>query len=138
MANQPRLTNRGANSAADAVCALANSGLLRIYDGVQAATADTALGAQVLLAELTLNATAFGAAVNGVATANAITADSSANATGTATWFRVLDSGGVDVTDNLWDGSVGTSGADLNLNSVAISAGASVSITSFTYTQSKT
>ena len=138
MANQPRLTNRGANSAADAVCALANSGLLRIYDGSQPATADTAVIAQVLLAELTLNATAFGAAVNGVATANAITADSSANATGTATWFRVLDSGGVDLVDNLWDGSVDTAGADLNLNSVAISAGASVSVTSFTYTQSKT
>src|SRR3990167_9887169 len=138
MANQPRLTNRGANSAADAVCALANSGLLRIYDGTQAATSDTAVGAQVMLAELTLNATAFGAAVNGVATANAITADSSANATGTATWFRVLDSGGLDVVDNLWDGEVGTAGADLNLNSVAISAGASVSVASFTYTQSKT
>lgn len=137
MANNPKLTNRGASAAADAVCVLANSGLLRIYDGTQAATADTAVGAQVLLAELTLNATAFGAASNGVATAGAITQDSSANATGTATWFRVLDSGGVDVTDNLFDGSVGTSGADLNLNSVAISAGAAVSVTSFTYTQSK-
>jgi hypothetical protein len=137
MANNPKLTNRGASAAADAVCALANSGLLRIYDGTQAATADTAVGAQVLLAELTLNATAFGAASNGVATAGAITQDASANAAGTATWFRVLDSGGVDVTDNLFDGSVGTSGADLNLNSVAISAGAAVSISSFTYTQSK-
>lgn len=138
MALSPRLTNRGASASADAVCVLANSGKLRIYDGSQPATADTALGAQVLLAELTLNATAFGAAVNGVATANAITADASANATGTAAWFRVLDSGGVDVTDNLWDGSVGTSGADLNLNTVSIVAAATVSVTSFTYTQSKT
>ena len=135
MALTPRLTDLGANSAADAVCVLANSGKLRIYDGTQAATADTAIGAQVLLAELTLNSTAFGAASGGVATANAITADSSADATGTATWFRVVKSDG---TTKLFDGSVGTSGANLNLNSVAISAGAAVSVTSFTYTQSKT
>lgn len=137
MALNPRLTNRGANAAADAVCALANSGLLRGYSGTQPATADTAISGNTLLFELTLNATAFGAAVNGVATANAITADASANATGTCTWFRVLDSGGVDVTDNLWDGEVGVSGANLNLNTVSIVAGAQVSVSSFTYTQSK-
>jgi len=70
-----------------------------------------------------------------VATANAITADSSANATGTATWFRALESDG---TTAVFDGSVGTSGANINLNSVAISVGAAVSVTSYTYTQSKT
>lgn len=134
MANNPKRTNLAANTAADAMCTLANSGLLRIYDGTQAATADTAIGAQVLLAELTLNATAFGSAVAGVATANAVTQDSSANATGTATWFRVVKTDG---TTNLWDGSVGTASADLILNSVAISSGAAVSITSFTVTETK-
>lgn len=138
MANTPKFSNEAASAAADGVCALANSGKLRIYDSTggtgQPATADTAIGSQVLLAELTLNATAFGAASNGVATANAITADSSANATGTATWFRVLKSDG---TSPLWDGSVGTASCDLNLNSTSISSGASVSVTSFTYTASK-
>src|SRR5262245_21617591 len=134
MALQPSLANVAANAAADAVCALANTGYLRIYSGTQAANADTAIGAQVLLAELRFGATAFGASVAGVATANAITSDSSADNTGTATWFRVLKSDG---TTALWDGSVGTSGANLNLNSVAISAGAAVSISSFTYTQQK-
>jgi len=135
LALNPKLSDTAANAAVNAVTALANSGLLRIYDGTQAADANTAVGAQVLLAELTLNATAFGAAVAGVATANAITADASANASGTATWFRVVKSDGTTV---LFDGSVGTSGANLNLNSVAISVGAAVAVTSFTYTQSET
>jgi len=134
MALNTKISNLAASAAADAVCVLANTGYLRIYDGTQAADADTAVGAQVLLAELRLNATAFGAASNGVATANAITADSSANASGTASWFRVLKSDGTTV---LFDGSVGTSGANLNLNSVAISSGAAVSISSLTYTAKK-
>jgi hypothetical protein len=141
MALNPQLTNAAASAAADAVVDridVGGQGYLRIYDGTQAATADTAVGAQVLLAELRWSATAFGAAAAGVATANAITSDASANATGTASWFRVLDGGGVDVTDNVFDGTVGTSGSDLNLNTVAISAGATVACSAFTYTQSKT
>lgn len=134
MANNPKRTNTAANAACDAMAALANSGRLKIYDGSQPATADTAVTTQVVLADLTMNATAFGAAVAGVATANAITSDSSADATGTATWFRLLKS---DNSTVILDGSVGTSGADLNLNSVAISAGAAVAITSFTVTESK-
>jgi hypothetical protein len=135
MANNPKLANAEASAAADAVCAHANSGFLRIYDGTQPTDADTALGAQVLLAELIWNATAFGAASNGVATAGAITADASANATGTATWFRALRSNGTSV---LFDGSVGTAGADLNFNTVSFVTGANVSVSAFTYTQSKT
>lgn len=137
MANNPQLTNAAASAAADAVVDsidTGGAGKLRIYDGTQAATADTAIGAQVKLAELTFSATAFGAASNGVATAAAITQDSSADATGTATWFRVINGSGTTI----FDGTVGTSGADLNLNTTSIVAGAAVSVTSFTYTQSKT
>lgn len=134
MANNPRRTNVAANTACDAMAVLANSGFLRIYDGAQPATADTAVGAQVLLAELTMNATAFAASVAGVASANAITSDASANATGTAAWFRLVK---IDGTTVICDGSVGTSAADLNLNSVAISSGAAVAVTSFTLTESK-
>lgn len=134
MALNPKLTNAAASAAADAVVDLLDNGYLRIYDGTQATNADTAVGAQVLLAELRFNATAFGAASNGVATANAFTQDSSANATGTASWFRALASNGTTV---VFDGSVGTASADLVLNSVSITSGAAVSVTSFTYTQSK-
>lgn len=104
------------------------SALLRIYDGARPATGGTAT---TLLAELTCNATFAPAAASGVLTLNAITADSSANATGTATWFRIVQSNG---TTHVMDGNVGTSGSDLNFNTVSIVAAASVSVTSFTIT----
>jgi hypothetical protein len=105
------------------------SALLRIYDGSRPATGGAAT---TLLAELTCDATAFAAAATGaVLTLEAIVADSSANATATATWFRIVKSDG---TTHVMDGDVGTSGSDLNLNSVAITTGAEVSVTSFTIT----
>jgi len=130
----PKLSNAGANAAADAACALCNNGFLDIYDGTQPATADTAVTSQVKLAHLTFGATAFGAASAGVATANAIGSDASADATGTATWFRAYKSDGTSV---VFDGSVGTSGCNLNLSSTSIVATGVVSVTSLTYTQSK-
>ncbi len=135
MALNPKTAAASRNLALNAAFDPLNSGFLRIYDGTQPTDADTALGAQVLLAELTLNATAFAAASAGSKTAGAITADSSANATGTATWASLVKSGGVRATDTVMDMSVGTSGANLNLNSVAISSGATVSVSSLTVTQ---
>jgi hypothetical protein len=132
MALVPALSNAAASAAADAVCALCNSGFFDIYDGTQPATANTAITTQVKLAHLTFGATAFAAAVNGVATANAIGADASADATGTASWFRAYKS---DATSVVFDGSVGTSGANLNLSSVAIVITGNISISSFTYAQ---
>jgi hypothetical protein len=137
MALQLRLANTAANAEANALATLANTGYIRIYDSTgtgQPANADTAVTTQVLLAELRFGATAFGSAAAGVITANAITADSSANASGTATWFRVLQSDG---TTTLWDGSVGTATCDLILNSVAITTGLNVSITSLVHTVTK-
>ena len=134
MANNLKLSNLAANTEVDALMALANTGYIRIYDGAQPATADTAVSTQVLLAELRFGSTAFGASVAGVATANAITQDSSADATGTAAWFRVLKSDG---TSTLWDGSVGTSSADLVLTTTSIVANAAVAISSMTYTHPK-
>lgn len=114
----------------NALATEANSGYIRIYSGSQPATPETAASGTIL-AELRFNATAFGAAASGVITANAITADSAADNTGTAGYYRALKSDG---TTALWDGTVGTSGSDLNLNSVAIQANANVSISSLTYT----
>lgn len=127
-------SNEAVNAAANAVTALANSGKLRIYSGTQPANADAGIGGATLLAELVMNATAFAGAAAGVATANAITQDASADATGTAAWFRVWKSDG---TSPLWDGSVGTSGCDLNLNTVSIVATATVSVSSMTFTLPK-
>jgi len=134
MALTPKQSNAAVNAAVDAAVVLANSGKIRLYTGAQPANADAAIGAVTLLAELTNNATAFGASAAGVATANAITSDASADATGTAAWFRQWKSDG---TSPLWDGSVGTSGADLNINTTSIVAGAAVAITAYTYSISK-
>lgn len=131
MANTPRYKESDRNVFLDSIdTSIGASGFLRIYDSTQPTNVATALGAQVLLAELPLSATAFGAAAAGVLTANAITTDASANATGTATWGTLTTSGGTRIVDF----SVGTSGADLNLNSVSITAGGSVAVSSFTIT----
>src|ERR1035437_3045743 len=123
-------------AAVEAMGALLNSGYLRIYDSTggtgQPATGDTAIGSQILLAELTFAATAFGTATAGVITAAAIGADSDANATGTATWFRCFK---MDGTTPVCDGSVGTTGCDLNLNTASMVIHAAVSVTALTLTE---
>lgn len=136
MANNLKMANAGVNAEADALSDQLDNGYLRIYDGSQPATADTAVGAQVLLAELRFNATAAPAASAGVLTFNAFTADSSANATGTAAWYRALKSDG---TTSVMDGSVGDDSGtfDLELNTPNIVADAEVSVTSFTHTVPK-
>ena len=120
------------NTACNALVALANSGYLRIYGGSKPANADTGT-AEAILVQFTLPSTAFGAASNGVATANAITGVTASNS-GTATWMRVVGSDGTSVR---WDGTVGEagSGADCILSSTTITAGGSVSVVSWTVTQ---
>lgn len=134
MALNLKLSNAGVNAAVDALTVLLNSGFLRIYSGSQPTDANTAIGAQVLLAELTFGATAFGAASAGVATANAITQDSSANATGTAAWARAFKTDGTSV---VFDCSVGTASANLILNTTAVVSGVAVSCSSLTFTLPK-
>jgi hypothetical protein len=106
-----------------------NAALLRIYSGSRPSTGGTAT---TLLAELTCGTPFAAAAVNGVLTLGAITQDSSANATGTATWFRIVQSDG---TTFVLDGDVGTSGSDLNLTTTSIVSGQPVSVTSFVITE---
>jgi hypothetical protein len=119
------------NAMLDAIKADFNSGFLRIYSGTRPTDADTALSGNTLLAELTFNATAFPASSAGVLTANAITSDSSADATGTAAFARCFKSNG---TTALADLSVGTSGTEVILNTTSIVAAAVVSCSSFTIT----
>lgn len=117
------------NAMADAITTAAGaSALLRFYSGTRPATAGTVT---TLLAELTCNATFAPAASGGVLTLNAITTDSSANATGTATWFRIVKSDG---TTFVMDGDVGTSGSDINMNTVSFVSGGPVAETSFVLT----
>jgi hypothetical protein len=96
------------------------AGLLRI--------GTTAMG--TILAQLNFSNPAFGAALVGVATAASIADDTSADNTGTAAAFDFQDRDRAGILS----GSVGTSGADINLNTVSITAGDTVSITSMTVT----
>ena len=139
MAHDLRMSNTAVSAEADAFDTEAATGYLRIYSvgSGRPATPDTAITDQTLLAELRFGNPAFGAAANGVLTANAITPDASANAGGNAAFYRVLKSDG---TTPLEDGEVGAtgSGSDLELNSIAISLGAQVSVTAMTHTVPKT
>jgi len=119
--------NLGLNAQFDVL----NSGFLRIYSGTRPATPDTALSGNTLLAELTFGATAFAAASGGTKTANAIGSDTSADATGTATFFRAFKTDG---TTAVVDGTVGTSGADAIINSTSIVAATTVACTSMVLT----
>lgn len=134
MAADPRITNAVASAMADVIGDSLDSGTIKIYTGTIPTDADTALGAQTLLATLTFNAAAFPAASNGVLTAAAITSDSSIDATGTAAWARIATSGATTVMDV----TVGTSGEDINFNTVSFVSGASCAITSMTITMPKT
>ena len=119
------LTTTLRNTRLDAITtAVGNAGKLQIYDGARPATGGTATNK---LAEFTLG-TPFAAAASAGAISPSLPSNVSALLSGTATWFRVTTSGGTFV----FDGSAGTSGTDLILNSVAVSAGATVSITGFT------
>jgi hypothetical protein len=123
-----RVSAASRNAGLDALLAtIGASGKCRIYDGTQPTDPDTALGAQVMLSDHALSATAFGAAAAGTATANAI-GNATAAATGTASWGSFLTSANVRKIDF----SVGTATSNLIMNSVAFSSGATISITSFT------
>lgn len=112
------------NTRLDAITtAVGSGGLLRIYNGARPATGGAAT---TLLAELTCGSPFAPAASGGVLTANAITQDSSANATGTATWARLTTSGGAFVADM----DAGTGGTELILNTASIVVGGIVTCTS--------
>jgi len=131
MATNAKLSYVAANAACDAIVDTLDSGLLRIYDGTQPKSVNSSVTTQVKLAELTFGSPAFGDSTAGVATANAITKDESADAKGTATWFRALQAAG---NTAVFDGSVGTADANLVLNSVSIQTGAEVEVTALTFT----
>lgn len=118
------------NARLDAITTAAGaSAKLRIYNGTRPATGGTAT---TLLAELTLNATFAPSASSGTLTLNSITGDTSADATGTATWARIVKSDG---TTHVLDCSVGTSGADIILATTSLVSGAAVNVTSAVFTE---
>ena len=131
MASNLKIAQNTANLQALAlVGAVTNSSQVQLYSGTQPSTPETALSGNTLLATIVLPASSAFSSSNGVMTAAAISNVTIA-ATGTASFFRWTESNGTTV---IADGSVGTSGADMNLNSVALSSGATLATSSFTFT----
>lgn len=134
MATQPTIRMSAAQAALDAILALLNTGgggRIEIFDGSMPASCATA-DAGTKLAILPLSATAFAASVDGPsglaqATANAITSDTNAAATGSADYFRAKASAGTVILQ----GTVGTATTDMILNSVNIASGDTVALTSW-------
>ena len=71
---------------------------IKLYTGTKPTDPDTAIGSQVLLGTLTCSDPA-GTVSGRTLTFSAVTMDSAADATGTATWARLADSAGVAVID---------------------------------------
>src|SRR5512139_87570 len=138
MANAFYITNAVAQAMLNAFDTAVDAGtaaVVNIYDGTPPADADASLAGNNLLAQLTCSSVAFGAATDNnpgaKVTANAITSDSSADSTGTASFFRILTQNAGTVCAQ---GTVGTATADLILNTTAITSGSTVSITAATVT----
>jgi len=114
------------NARADAITtAVGNAGLLRIYMG--APPADCAAAATgTLLSQHTMGSPLAPAASGGTS-AFTPPANVNASATGTASHFRIYKADG---TTCVAQGTVGASGADINLNTTSIVSGGPVVINS--------
>ena len=135
MANNPLVYDSPCETMINAFTALLNNGFIEVYSGSQPSVDGSLSG--TLLATMTFGATAFANATasgsGGSAAANTITGGTAGNA-GTAGYFALVTSGSATVGT----GSVGTSGADLNFNTLSIVSGAVVSCSSFTVTMPQT
>lgn len=115
----------------------AGTSVLNGYDATGGVPAgpEVAIGTQVLLFSIDLQNPAFGAAADaapgGQATLLGVPlSDTSANATGTAAFWRILDRDALSIIQ----GTLATSGGDINLNTLSIVTAATVEITSLTIT----
>lgn len=100
---------------------------VQIYTGTKPADPSAAITSQVLLGTCTCSATA-GTYANRRFTFNAITQDSAADTSGTATWARFLDGAGTGVLDV--DVTTTGGGGFMQMNNTAITAGGPISIAS--------
>lgn len=125
------------------------NGIISIYSGPQPLTADSAASG-TLLGTVTVDGGAFvaGTATNGLefdapvaGVVSKVAADAwrfTGLADGTAGWFRLKgNAADNDLASTILprlDGSIGVSGADLNLSNIAITTGSPNSIDTFSFT----
>jgi hypothetical protein len=117
---------------------LKNTRMTAVRDDIDSGTGPGVLqigtaGMAVVLADITL-ADPCGTVASGVLTFSGMPrSDTSANATGTAAAARIRDSSGNDIVTGLTVTATG-GGGDIQLNSVSISTGQTVEITSASIT----
>lgn len=107
-----------------------------IYSGTPPADVDTALSGNTLLADLVMSNAAFGSATDAApgatVAAAAITSDASADATGTATFCRLVDRDGTAVIQLTVTASGG--GGQVIISSTSIVATGTVACSALTIT----
>lgn len=129
-----RLANNVRQAAGDAIVDLidagAGAGTIQIRTGAQPTNvADAAQG--TLLGTLTFSDPAFGATnSSGVATASAITSDTSADNSGEVGHARILDSNGTIVADC----TCAQGSGDINFDEGTVVAGGTIAISAMTVT----
>lgn len=134
------ISNAAARAALDAVVDLidggASAGTVIIYAGTEPADADASIGAATTLATITLADPAFGNSTDdtpgAIAAANSLPVSATASATGTASFFRVLDSDANVIMQG--DVTATAGGGDMEINTVSVVSGATVRITAFNAT----
>ena len=128
MASNLQYSNGTRDAQQQGLIVYAGSGCkINLYSGTQPANANTAISTQTLLVQLTISG-GFGTDSNGTLTFGTVT-NGTAVASGTVSFFRIFKSDGTTV---VMDGSVGTSSADLVLNTTTIATNDTVAITSGT------
>lgn len=102
---------------------------LKFYTGTRPADPDTAVTTQTLLGTLTCSDPA-GSVTDDTLTLDTIFQDSAADATGTATWARLVDGAGAAQAD--FDVSDTAGSASIKMNTTSIVVGGPIQVSSFT------
>jgi hypothetical protein len=119
-------TNNLLGTGTQGVATQIGGGTLIIYSGSAPAGPNEALSGNTVLATFTFSAAGSqGSPSAGVMNLSFSATTVTASASGTATFFRIANSGAAA----LIQGTVGTSGADFNLSSTTITSGDNVTIT---------
>lgn len=120
------------NAQLSAIATLVGNGAkLQFWSGTKTSDPATAPGG-TKLAEINLSSGPFGTpASNSMSLAGVPLSDASADATGTCTFARIIDSGNVGRVLL----SVGTSGAEINFASTSFVASTAINVTSLALTQ---
>jgi len=123
------MRNNGCNGIVDTIDQGSGAGTTKIYTGTQPGSVGGTYG--TILGTLTFSDPAFGNASTGVATASAISSDTSADNSGTALTATITDSD----LNVLADATCGQGSGDYDFDNNVIVAGGTIAISSMTLTQ---